>query len=333
MPHTILVTGGAGFIGSHVCKLLAASGFEPVTYDNLSTGHRDAVRWGPLVRGDILDRGKLERAVNTFKPIAVMHFAAVASVAESVVDPALYYRNNVMGTLSLLDTCKAFRINKVIFSSSCATYGVPAELPIREGTPQQPINPYGGSKLIGEMMLRDFENTSGMKYVALRYFNACGADLDGQLCERHDPETHLIPRVLMAASGVAPNFELFGEDYPTPDGTCIRDYVHVSDLAQAHLIALRYLLDGGDSLAANVGTGAGLSIREIVAAVTRITGCAVPTVSRHRRPGDPPALYADGKLMREKLSFTPRYSDIDTIIESAAPHFGLSLPTRFKATA
>jgi UDP-arabinose 4-epimerase len=333
MAHTVLVTGGAGFIGSHVCKLLAASGFEPVTYDNLSTGHRDAVRWGPLVRGDILDRGKLERAVDTFKPIAVMHFAAVASVAESVVDPALYYRINVMGTLSLLDTCKAFRINKVIFSSSCATYGVPAELPIREGTPQQPINPYGGSKLIGEMMLRDFENTSGMRYVALRYFNACGADLDEQLCERHDPETHLIPRVLMAASGVTPNFELFGEDYPTPDGTCIRDYVHVSDLAQAHLIALRYLLDGGDSLAANVGTGTGLSIREIVAAVTRLTGRAVPTVSRPRRPGDPPALYADGKLMREKLSFTPRYSDIDTIIESAAPHFGLRLPARFKATA
>jgi UDP-arabinose 4-epimerase len=333
MPHAILVTGGAGFIGSHVCKLLAAHGFDPVTYDNLSTGHRDAVRWGPLVTGDILDRGRLKLALDSFKPIAVMHFAAVASVAESVADPALYYRNNVMGTLSLLDTCKAFGINKVIFSSSCATYGVPAELPIREDTRQQPINPYGGSKLIGEMMLRDFEDTSGMRYVALRYFNACGADLDGQLCERHDPETHLIPRILMAASGVTPNFELFGEDYPTQDGTCVRDYVHVSDLAQAHLIALRYLLDGGDSLAVNVGTGTGLSIRKIVAAVTRITGRAVPTVSRDRRPGDPPALYADGALMREKLGFTPRYSDIDTIIETAAPHFGLSLPARLQATA
>jgi UDP-arabinose 4-epimerase len=333
MSHTILVTGGAGFIGSHVCKLLATHGFDPVTYDNLSTGHRDAVRWGPLVVGDILDRGKLKLAVDTFKPIAVMHFAAVASVAESVADPALYFRNNVMGTLSLLDICKASGIRKVIFSSSCATYGIPAELPIREATPQQPINPYGGSKLIGEMMLGDFESTAGISHVALRYFNACGADLDGQLCERHDPETHLIPRVLMAASGVSPSFELFGEDYPTPDGTCIRDYVHVSDLAQAHLLALRHLLDGGESLAVNIGTGTGLSIREILGAVSRITGRIVPTVSRDRRPGDPPALYADGALMREKLGFTPRYSDIDTIIETAAPHFELNLTPRLRAIA
>jgi UDP-arabinose 4-epimerase len=333
MSHTILVTGGAGFIGSHVCKLLAASGFDPVTFDNLSTGHHDAVRWGPLVVGDILDRGRLKLAVDTFKPIAVMHFAAVASVAESVADPALYYRNNVMGTLSLLDTCKASGIGKVIFSSSCATYGVPAELPIREDTPQQPINPYGGSKLVGEMMLRDVESTSGISHVALRYFNACGADLDGQLSERHNPETHLIPRILMAASGVSPSFELFGEDYPNPDGTCIRDYVHVSDLAQAHLLALHHLLDGGGSLAVNVGTGIGLSIREILAAVSRVTSCSVPIVSRDRRPGDPPALYADGALMREKLGFTPRYSDIDTIIETAAPHFGLNLTPRLRATA
>lgn len=333
MTDTILVTGGAGFIGSHVCKLLASSGFKPVTYDNLSSGHRDAVRWGPLAVGDILDRERLKLAVDTFNPIAVMHFAAVASVAESVVDPALYYRNNVMGTLSLLDTCKAAGIGKLIFSSSCATYGVPAELPIRENTPQQPINPYGGSKLIGEMMLRDVESTSGIRHVALRYFNACGADLEGQLCERHDPETHLIPRILMAAFGVSPSFELFGEDYPTPDGTCIRDYVHVSDLAQAHLLALRYLLEGGESLTVNVGTGTGLSVREILKAVSRVTKRVVPTVSRDRRPGDPPTLYADAALMREKLHFTPRYSDIDTIIETAAPHFGLDLTSRLRAIA
>jgi UDP-arabinose 4-epimerase len=333
MSRTILVTGGAGFIGSHACKLLARNGFEPVSYDNLSTGHRDAVRWGPLVIGDILDRRMLHNAVKAFNPVAVMHFAAVASVAESVVNPALYYRNNVMGTLTLLDACRDLGIRNVIFSSSCATYGVPATLPIREDTPQQPINPYGGSKLIGEMMLREFEDTCGLRHVALRYFNASGADLDGELGERHDPETHLIPRVLMAASGMAPCFELFGEDYPTPDGTCVRDYVHVADLAEAHLLALRYLLDGGSSLALNVGTGAGLSVREIVRSVSRITGRTVPTVARSRRPGDPPTLYADGALMRDKLGFEPRHSDIDTIVRTAAPHFGLDLRSSLRAIA
>lgn len=333
MPSTILVTGGAGFIGSHACKLLAQSGFEPVSYDNLSTGHRDAVRWGPLVIGDILDRGMLQNAVKAFNPVAVMHFAAVASVAESVVNPALYYRTNVMGTLALLDTCREFGIRNIIFSSSCATYGIPPTLPIREDMPQQPINPYGGSKLMGEMLLRDFEETCGLRHVALRYFNACGADLDGELSERHDPETHLMPRVLMAASGMSPSFELFGEDYSTPDGTCIRDYVHVSDLAEAHLLALRHLLDGGESLALNVGTGAGLSVRDIVQAVSRITGRNVPTIVRSRRPGDPPALYADGDLMRSKLGFSPRYSDINTIVQTAAPHFGIDLGSGLRAIA
>lgn len=333
MPSTILVTGGAGFIGSHACKLLAQSGFEPVSYDNLSTGHRDAVRWGPLVIGDILDRRMLQDAVKAFNPIAVMHFAAVASVAESVANPALYYRTNVMGTLALLDTCREFGIRNIIFSSSCATYGIPPTLPIREDMPQQPINPYGGSKLMGEMLLRDFEETCGLRHVALRYFNACGADLDGELSERHDPETHLMPRVLMAASGMSPSFELFGEDYSTPDGTCIRDYVHVSDLAEAHLLALRHLLDGGESLALNVGTGAGLSVRDIVQAVSRITGRNVPTIVRSRRPGDPPALYADGDLMRSKLGFSPRYSDIDTIVQTAAPHFGIDLGSGLRAIA
>ncbi|RDI50223.1 UDP-L-arabinose 4-epimerase [Microvirga subterranea] len=333
MAPAVLVTGGAGFIGSHACKLLARNGFEPVTYDNLSTGHRDAVRWGPLVIGDILDRRMLQNAFKAFNPVAVMHFAAVASVAESVVNPALYYRNNVIGTLALLETCKEFKLENIIFSSSCATYGIPPALPIREETPQQPINPYGGSKLMGEMMLREFEETCGLRHVALRYFNACGADIDGELCERHDPETHLIPRVLMAASGLSPSFELFGEDYPTPDGTCVRDYVHVDDLAEAHLLALHYLLDGGTSLALNVGTGAGLSVRDIVRSVSRITGRNVPTLARPRRPGDPPALYADGDLMREKLGFVPRYSDIDTIIRTAAPHFGLGLLSDLRAIA
>ncbi|MEZ0167520.1 UDP-glucose 4-epimerase GalE [Microvirga sp. TS319] len=333
MRHPVLVTGGAGFIGSHTCKLLAQNGFEPIAYDNLSTGHRDSVRWGPLVVGDILDSTFLQNTMKVFNPIAVMHFAAVASVAESVLNPALYYRVNVLGTLSLLDACRDAGIENIIFSSSCATYGIPSELPIRETTEQQPINPYGGSKLIGEMMLQQAERTAGFRHVALRYFNAAGADLEGELGERHDPETHAIPRILMAASGLSCCFELFGDDYPTPDGTCVRDYVHVCDLANAHLLALRYLLDGGDSLALNLGTGAGLSIREIIQAVGRVTGRPVPTVSKPRRPGDPPALYADGTLARDKLGFETRHSDIDTIVQTAAPHFELNRFSSLKAIA
>ena len=329
----ILVTGGAGFIGSHTCKLLAARGFEPVAYDNLSTGHRDAVRWGPLVEADLLDTGALRQAMETHRPLAVMHFAACASVAESVSDPAKYYRNNVTGTLTLLEACRDGGVGHFIFSSSCATYGVPPVLPIREDTPQQPINPYGGSKLIGEMMLQHFAQTSGLRFAALRYFNACGADPEGELGERHDPETHLIPRVLMAVAGQASVFELFGTDYGTPDGTCIRDYVHVADLAAAHLLALEYLLDGGKNVALNIGTGSGLSVQDILAAVTRITGRDVPTVTGPRRPGDPPALFADATLIRETLGFTPRYSDLDTIVRTAAPHFGLDLSSRVRAEA
>ena len=319
----VLVTGGAGFIGSHTAKLLSRSNVEPVVYDNLTTGNRSAVRWGPLVQGDILDTSHLAKTLARFEPDAVIHFAASAYVGESVEDPSKYYRNNVTGTLSLLNACREAKIDKIIFSSSCATYGVPAILPINEATPQTPVNPYGRTKLIAEQMLGDFAAAYGLRYVALRYFNACGADPDGELGEWHDPETHLIPRALLAAGGRIPHLAVFGDDYETPDGTCIRDYIHVTDLAHAHVLALRHLVGGGGSLAVNVGTGRGSSIRQILEAVIRVIDREVPIELHPRRRGDPPALYADPALAREALGFAPSYSDLDTIVRTAAPFFGL----------
>ncbi|SEQ72596.1 UDP-L-arabinose 4-epimerase [Faunimonas pinastri] len=321
----ILVTGGAGYIGSHTCKLLARQGYEPVTYDNLVTGNRDAVRWGPLVEGDIADGNRLCRAIVRYEPVALVHFAASAYVGESVTDPAKYYRNNVAGTLELLDCCRRSGLGRIIFSSSCATYGIPAALPIREDTPQRPINPYGRSKLMAEHMLGDYAAAYGLRYVALRYFNACGADPDGEIGEKHDPETHLIPRALMAAAGSVPHLSVFGDDYATADGTCVRDYIHVSDLAEAHFLAARHLLAGGDNLTVNLGAGRGISIREILQAVSRITARSVPVMMEPRRPGDPPALLADPDLARERLGFSARFSDIDTIVRTAAPFFGLEV--------
>ncbi|MFC6488404.1 UDP-glucose 4-epimerase GalE [Nitratireductor sp. GCM10026969] len=324
MPaRRILVTGGAGFIGSHTAKLLNSRGIEPIVYDNLTTGNRSAVRWGPFVHGDILDTLRLVQAIEQYEPVAVIHFAASAYVGESVQDPAKYYRNNVSGTLSLLEACRLAGIDKVILSSSCAVYGVPEILPISETTPQHPINPYGRTKLITEHMLRDHAAAFGLRYVALRYFNACGADLDGELGEWHDPETHLIPRALLAASGRIPHLEVFGDDYATPDGTCIRDYVHVADLARAHLLAFEHLVGGGENLALNVGTGQGSSIKEILSAIRKTTGREVPVTFRSRRAGDPPALYADPTLARSMLGFKTRYSDVETIVRTAAPFFGL----------
>jgi len=320
----ILVTGGAGFIGSHTCKLLRASGFDPVAYDNLTTGHRDAVRWGDLVEADILDRGQLELAFARYEPAAVIHFAGSAYVGESVEMPDLYYHNNVVGTLTLLDAALAAGRIPIIFSSSCATYGIPERLPILESAPQAPINPYGRTKLVAEKMLADYAAAYGSGYAALRYFNACGADPEGELAERHDPETHLIPRALLAAAGRIPRLAVFGDDYPTADGTCIRDYIHVTDLAHAHVAALRHLLEGGDNLAVNLGTGRGSSILDICAAIRRVTGREVPLSFEPRRPGDPPILYADATLARQKLGFVPTLSDPETIIRTAAPSFGLS---------
>lgn len=321
MKRKVLVTGGAGFIGSHTAKYLHSTGVEPVVYDNLSTGNRSSVRWGPFIQGDILDTVHLAHVLMAHRPEAVIHFAASAYVGESVEDPSKYYRNNVTGTSSLLDACRQAKIDKVIFSSSCAVYGVPSSLPIRETTARHPINPYGRTKLMGEHMLEDSAHAYGMRYVALRYFNACGADLDGELGEWHNPETHVIPKALMAAVGLEPSLPVFGDDYDTADGTCIRDYIHVADLARAHVMALNYLNRGGGNLAVNIGTGHGTSIREILSAIGRITGREVRVEMHPRRPGDPPSLYADTTVAREVLGFVPRYSDLDTIVRTAAPFF------------
>ncbi|ERM01100.1 UDP-glucose 4-epimerase [Brucella intermedia 229E] len=327
---TILVTGGAGFIGSHTAKLLHESGFSPVVYDNLSTGHRSSVRWGEFVEGDTLSQDQLVAAITSFDPAAIIHFAASAYVGESVTDPpAKYYRNNVGGIQSVLEASRLTGGRPVIFSSSCATYGIPNALPIREGEMQRPpINPpYGRTKLIAEHMLADYSAAYGLPYAALRYFNACGADLDGELGERHDPETHLIPRAMLAAAGKADCLEVYGDDYETPDGTCIRDYIHVVDLARAHVLAVEHLLNGGGNLVLNLGTGRGTSIREIVDAIDRLTGRRVPVEMRPRRAGDPPVLYADPSEAAAKLGFRTLHSDLDTIIRSAAPFFGLEMRT------
>ena len=322
--NRVLVTGGAGYIGSHTCKLLAAAGIEPIVYDNLVTGHRDAARWGPFVHGDILDSEALNRTIEEFKPDAAIHFAAFAYVGESIDEPAKYYRNNVVGSISLIDACHRHAVRNVVLSSSCATYGAPADLPITESTVQRPINPYGTSKLMAEQVLRDYAAAYDLRYASLRYFNAAGADPEGDLAERHNPETHLIPRALMAASGQIDHLAIFGDDHDTPDGTCLRDYVHVSDLARAHLQAVDYLRGGGPSLAANLGSGRPTSIREVIAAVERVTGRVVPVKVSARRPGDPSALYADPTLARERLGFRAPLSDIDTIVRTAAPTFGHS---------
>ena len=321
--RSILVTGGAGFIGSHTCKLLSAAGYLPVVYDNLSRGNEESVCWGPLIVGDIRDRRALERVITTRRPQAIIHFAALAYVGESVGEPADYYSTNVTGTIAVLDAARAHAIDNIIFSSSCATYGVPEALPVRETSLQNPISPYGRTKLMGEQIIGDYASAYGMKFAILRYFNACGADPDGELGEWHSPETHLVPRVLMAASGIIDEIEVFGTDYDTPDGTCVRDYIHVSDLASAHLKALQHLEGGGQSLAVNLGTGRGVSIREIIQAVGRITSRPVPAVFKNRRPGDPAELYADPGKARAHLGFVPQLSDIDTIVKTAAPFFGL----------
>ncbi|PDT09261.1 MULTISPECIES: UDP-glucose 4-epimerase GalE [unclassified Rhizobium] len=325
MPRYILVTGGAGFIGSHICKALSRAGMIPVAYDNLSTGHADSVRWGPLIRGELGDAVALRRTMAEFSPDCVIHCGANAYVGESVEMPRKYYRNNVVGSLTLLEACLDQDIDRIVFSSSCATYGVPASLPIREETPQQPVNPYGRTKLIFEMALEDFAAAYGIRFAALRYFNAAGADPDGELAERHEPETHLIPRALLAAAGRLERLDIFGTDYSTADGTCVRDYIHVSDLAQAHLAAVNHLMAGGGSLSVNLGSGRGTSVREILAAIHRTTGREVPVRYRSRRAGDPPILFANTARAKAELGFAPALSDIDTIIRTAGPTFGLEV--------
>jgi UDP-arabinose 4-epimerase len=317
MSQSILVTGGAGYVGSHACKALAGAGYRPVVYDNLSRGHRQAVRWGPLVEGDLHDRDRLAAAMRSHRVAAVMHFAAFAYVGESVTDPEIYYTNNLGGSLALLGAMREAKVDQIVFSSTCAVYGVPEQVPIRETTAKAPLNPYGETKLAIERALHWYAAAYGMRYAALRYFNAAGADPDGEIGEEHEPETHLIPLVLRAALGRGDPVEIYGTDYPTRDGTAIRDYIHVSDLAEAHVRALGHLAGSGDSAALNLGTGNGCSVREVIAAVERVGGGKVPQREVGRRPGDPPELVADPAIARSLLGWQPRHSDLDTIIGTA----------------
>jgi len=312
----VLVAGGAGYIGSHTCKALAAAGHTPIVFDNFHTGHAWAVKWGPFERGDINDPVVLASVFKKYRPEAVINFAALASVGEAHVEPTQYYRTNVGGMITLLETMRAHDVGSMVFSSSCATYGIPARLPIVESLRQEPINPYGRSKRMGEEILRDACAAHGVGAIALRYFNAAGADACGEIGEEHQPETHLIPLVLQAALGNRPKISIFGTDYETPDGTCIRDYVHVSDLAAAHVAAVSACRDGVFE-ACNLGSGEGVSIHEVIARARRITGRPIDASPEPRRPGDPPILVADAAYARAMLDWTPVQSDLDTVIETA----------------
>jgi len=310
-----LVTGGAGYIGSHACKALAAAGFLPLVYDNLSTGCGDFVRWGPFVEGDLLDADTLSGAFAEHRPAVVLHFAACTDVGESGADPAKYYRNNIVGALHLVDAARSAGNVPVVFSSTCAVYGTPTEQPISEDTDLVPVNPYGRTKLAVERALADYESAYGLRSVQLRYFNASGCDPDGMVGEIRDPVTHLIPRTVNTAMGLN-KLIIFGKDYPTPDGTAIRDYIHVTDLADAHVAAVRYLLSGGDGGAFNLGTGRGFSVLEIVDAVERVTGLHVPHSFAPRRQGDPAVLVANASRAQRLLGFTTPNSDLNTIVRT-----------------
>ncbi|MDC0335564.1 UDP-glucose 4-epimerase GalE [Pseudodesulfovibrio sp.] len=316
MSKHILVTGGAGYIGSHTCKALAAHGFTPVTVDNLVYGHEWAVKWGPLVTGDIADRAFLDTVFAEYNPVGVIHFAAFCYVGESVEDPAKYYRNNVSGTLNLLEAMRDHGVKPIVFSSTCAVYGMPKQVPMNEEHPQWPVSPYGWSKFMIERVLEDFGRAYGTKHCALRYFNAAGADPDGEIGEAHEPETHLIPLVLEAARNPDKAITVFGTDYDTPDGTCIRDYIHVNDLADAHIRALEYLTDN-DSAAINLGTGTGNSVQEIIGVARQVTGASIEPKFGTRRAGDPPRLVADRIMAKDKLGWEPKHTDIMEMVQHA----------------
>ncbi len=313
----VLVTGGAGYIGSHACKALLRAGHLPITYDNLSNGHLWAVKWGPVVIGDLLDREALDRAFKHYKPEAIMHFAGLAYVGESMKRPGDYFRNNFVGSLNLLESARANDVGKIVFSSTCATYGVPSVTPISENHPQHPINPYGASKLMVERALHDFYFAHGLQSVSLRYFNAAGADLDGDIGEAHHPETHLIPLLLDVAAGKSSYASIFGRDYETLDGTCVRDYIHVSDLADAHVLALDALCRDVGCKAYNLGNGNGYSVLEVIRIVERVTGKPIKVIDGPRRLGDPAHLVGDPTMAARDLSWRPMFSDLTTIIESA----------------
>lgn len=313
----VLVTGGAGYIGSHTAKALVCSGYSPVVIDDLSTGHMHNVRWGPLIQADISDTRTVRRVLEEYRIGAVVHFAGSALISESTVRPLQYFQNNLGGTLSLLQAMLDVGVREIVFSSTCATYGLPNQTPISEEQPQKPINPYGESKLAVEHLLEWMGRAGQLRWIALRYFNAAGADPDGELGEEHEQETHLIPLVIGATLHERPPVRIFGADYPTPDGTAIRDYIHVTDLASAHVCALRYLNRGGENRAFNLGTGKGVSVLEVIAAIEIVSGRRVPRTTAARRLGDPPALVSTPERAHQSLEWRPCYSALETIVETA----------------
>ena len=311
----ILVTGGAGYVGSHACKLLAQSGYEPITFDNLSTGHASSVKWGPLIQGDLHETALLVKTIEQYEPIAVVHFAASSYVGESVANPFKYYLNNVGGTVSLLQAMTTTGLKNIVFSSTCATYGTPDVQLISETCPQLPINPYGQSKLMIEKILGDLANKDQIHHISLRYFNAAGADKDGEIGEHHDPETHLIPLAIRSALGGAV-LKVFGTDFSTPDGTAVRDYIHVEDLGRAHILAVERLLNGGSSDYFNLGTGRGTSVRQIIEGLEHL-GVPVQAINAERREGDPAYLVADASKASHVLGWKPQYQSIDALLATA----------------
>ena len=313
----VLITGGAGYIGSHAAKVLRQAGREPVVFDDLSCGHAHAVRWGPLVEGDIRNADALRAAIRQYRPDAVMNFAARIEVGEGEKNPAHFYDNNVAGMLNLVRVMLEEDVNSLVFSSTCAIYGDPERLPLTEDLPKRPVSVYGRSKWMAEQMLEDISRAHGLRFAALRYFNAAGADPDGEIGEEHDPETHLIPNAIKAAMGMGGPMKLFGNDYPTPDGTCIRDFIHVTDLAEAHLLAADRLHGGSGNLQLNLGTGEGRTVLEVLKSIEKATGRAVPHTISPRRPGDAVALYSDASKVKSTLGWTPKLSDIDTIVSTA----------------
>lgn len=315
--NNILVVGGAGYIGSHVSKLLHKKGYNPIVLDNLSYGHREAVNWGPFIEGSIEDKLLLDGVFNRHKITAVMHFAAFAYVGESIIDPGKYYSNNVAATISLFEMMRKHNVLNLIFSSTCATYGEPSEIPITEKHPQFPINPYGRSKIFIEQILNDYQNAYGLNYISLRYFNAAGADPDGELGEDHNPETHLIPLVLQTALGQREAINIFGNDYPTKDGTCIRDYIHVTDLAQAHLLAMEDLFNSGNGGIYNLGNGEGYSVKQVIETARKVTGKEIQSKIGSRRQGDPSRLIGSGDKARNILGWRPQHTELESIIETA----------------
>ena len=313
----ILVVGGAGYIGSHMCKYLSQNGFTPIVLDNLVYGHRRAVKWGPLIQGSMENKPILDMIFTDYEITAVMHFAAFAYVGESVTNPGKYYDNNVAATISLLETMRKHNVSKFIFSSTCATYGEPVEIPIRETHPQAPINPYGRSKLMVEQILDDYQNAYGLTSISLRYFNAAGADPDGEIGEDHNPETHLIPIILQTALGKRDKITVFGDDYSTEDGTCIRDYIHVTDLSQAHLLALERLMNNQPGGRYNLGNGNGNSVKQVVDTAREITGEKIPSKYAERRPGDPAILIGSSEKAIKELGWRPEFADLKSILETA----------------